>query len=425
MVYNVSSNLMGYENKQDVLAASKRAWNPDKTEFWEKIGVPMVIGERSGYILEDLDGSRFIDVHLNGGTYNLGHRHPELVQVLSEALMSTDIGNHHFASPARAALAERLLDTVEGGSKVAFTTSGSEAIDLAIKSARYATGREVIVSVENAYHGHTGLALNTGADRFARLFHSAYPHAFRKVPFNDIEAMRTVLESGDVAAVLMETIPATYGFPMPDAGYLPAVRALAEQAGALYIADEVQTGLMRTGTLWAIEQYGVTPDILVTSKGLGGGVFPIAATVLDERSAGWLSEDGFAHMSTFGGSELGCIVALKVLELTTDARTIENVRARTAQFAMGLEEIRVAHPEWFVEIRQSGLVMGLRFAAPEGAKDVMVALHQRGVWAIFSTLDPRVLQFKPGLLVSEAEVEQILDALAAAVAATAPAGHAS
>src|SRR5918998_349836 len=128
-------------------------------------------------------------------------------------------------------------------------------------------GRRRIVSVVKAYHGHTGLAVAAGDERFAKLFLSDRPDEFAQVPFNDLDAMAAALLPGDVAAVLMETIPATYGFPMPEPGYLAGVKSLCEAAGTLYIADEVQTGLMRTGDLWAITKHGVRPDLLVTGKG--------------------------------------------------------------------------------------------------------------------------------------------------------------
>ncbi len=128
--------------------------------------------------------------------------------------------------------------------------------------------------------------------------------------------MEEALRGRDVAAVIMETIPATYGFPLPAPGYLAGVKRLCERYGALYIADEVQTGLMRTGELWAITKHGVSPDILVSGKGISGGMYPISVVLATEAAAGWLTEDGFAHMSTFGGAELGCVAALKTLEIT-------------------------------------------------------------------------------------------------------------
>ena len=213
----------------------------------------------------------------------------------------------------------------------------------------------------------------------------------------------------------METIAATYGFPLPAPGYLQEVKMLCERYGTLYIADEVQTGLMRCGAMWAIETYDVQPDILVTAKGLSGGVYPIAAVVVAERCAGWLSEDGFGHMSTFGGAELGCIAALKTLEITQRPNVRENVQSLTARFETELGAMRARHADFFTGVRQRGIVMGLEFEHPEGAKFVMKALYENGVWAIFSTLDPRILQFKPGLLCDRALCDEILQRLDASI----------
>jgi acetylornithine/succinyldiaminopimelate/putrescine aminotransferase len=309
-----------------------------------------------------------------------------------------------------------LIDTMPGMSKVVFGSSGGEAIDVAIKSARFATKRRVIVSIQKAFHGHTGLAVATGDERFAKLFLADRPDEFRHVPFNDIDAMRSALAEGDVAAVIMESIPATYGFPLPLPGYLSQVKRLCEQNDALYIADEVQTGLGRTNALWCISKSGVTPDILVTGKGLGGGIYPISAAVLGERAAGWLQEDGFAHMGTFGGSELGCAVALTVLQITHRPETTAHVQALSRQWAEGLAGAWRQHPTVIRGIRQDGLVIGLEFFGSEGAKPIMSALYKLGVWAIFSTLDPSVLQLKPGILLSREDTAFALDAIQQAAA---------
>ncbi|MFF0014859.1 aspartate aminotransferase family protein [Streptomyces sp. NPDC005374] len=407
-------SMYGYASKAEVLADARRYWNPDKTGFWQAEGVPLVIGERSGYRLTDVDGHEVIDVHLNGGTYNLGHRNPELVRTLTDAVQHVDIGNHHFPTPGRTALARRLVEATPGADKAVFGSSGGEAVDVALKSARYATGRRRIVSVVKAYHGHTGLAVATGDTRFSQLFRSDNPAEFTQVPFNDLDAMTTALAAQDVAAVIMETVPATYGFPVPEPGYLAGVKRACEETGALYIADEVQTGLGRTGELWGVYAEGVVPDILVTGKGLGGGLYPVSAALLGPAASGWLEQDGFAHMATFGGAELGCAVAAKVLEITQRSETRDNVRERIAQVAAGLAELRAELPHTLTGIRQKGLVIGLEFGA-RGAKPVMAELYRQGVWAIFSTLDPAVLQFKPGLLLTEPETAEILARLRTAV----------
>jgi acetylornithine/succinyldiaminopimelate/putrescine aminotransferase len=213
----------------------------------------------------------------------------------------------------------------------------------------------------------------------------------------------------------METIPATYGFPLPPTGYLEAVKELTERYDTLYIADEVQTGLMRTGEMWGITKHGIEPDIMVSGKGLSGGMYPIAAAMLGDRAAQWLDQDGFAHMSTFGGAELGCVAAIKALEITSRPEVRDSVHAITDVFANGLARIQADNPDWFVGIRQNGVVIGLEFDHPEGAKFVMRELYENGVWAIFSTLDPRVLQFKPGLLLSRELCDEVLDRLDVAV----------
>jgi acetylornithine/succinyldiaminopimelate/putrescine aminotransferase len=338
------------------------------------------------------------------------------MQALSEGMQHFDVGNHHFPSVARTALAQRLVESAPASiTKVAFGSGGGEAIDIALKSARHATKRRKIVSIVKAYHGHTGLAVATGDDRFAKMFLADRPDEFVHVPFGDVDAMAQALSGNDVAAVIMETIPATYGFPLPPPGYLEAVKDLADRHGALYIADEVQTGLMRTGELWAITKYGVEPDIIVTGKGLSGGMYPITAAMLSERAAQWLNEDGFGHISTFGGAELGCVAAIKTLEITSRPEVRSMVHYIADIFATGLRRIQSDYPDWFVGIRQNGVVIGLEFDHPEGAKFVMRELYDNGVWAIFSTLDPRVLQFKPGLLLSRDLCEDVLDRLEVAV----------
>jgi acetylornithine/succinyldiaminopimelate/putrescine aminotransferase len=405
-----------FESKTEVLERAKTFWNPDKTQFWIDAGVDLVIDRREDYFLWDMSGRRLIDMHLNGGTYSIGHRNPEVIQALSEGMQHFDVGNHHFPSVARTALAQRLVETAPASiTKVAFGSGGGEAIDIALKSARHATQRRKIVSIVKAYHGHTGLAVATGDDRFAKMFLADRPDEFVHVPFGDVGAMAQALSGNDVAAVIMETIPATYGFPLPPPGYLAAVKDVADKHGALYIADEVQTGLMRTGELWAITKYGVEPDIIVTGKGLSGGMYPITAAMLNERAAQWLNQDGFGHISTFGGAELGCVAAIKTLEITTRPEVRSMVHYIADIFAAGLRRIQSDYPDWFVGIRQNGVVIGLEFNHPEGAKFVMRELYENGVWAIFSTLDPRVLQLKPGLLLSRDLCEDVLDRLEVAV----------
>ena len=405
------------ETKQEFLERTKKYWNPGKTTDWQNFGVDLVIDRREGYYLYDMDGKRLIDVHLNGGTYNLGHRNPEVVAAVKEGMKYFDIGNHHFPSLMRTHVAQMLEEcTPEGLKYTIYASGGGEAIDIALKCARHATQRRKLICIDHCYHGHTGLAVQVGDDRFSKLFLSDAPaHEIVKVPFNDLDAMLREIRVGDAACVIIETIPATYGFPMPNEGYLAAIRNECEKYDTLFIVDEVQTGLMRCGELWGIDTYGVVPDILVTGKGLSGGIYPIGAVVVNERAGAWLKEDGWGHMSTFGGAELGCIAAAKVLEISQRSEVRSMVHYTSRYMRNGLELLRKNYPEFFIGIRQRGVVMGLEFNHPEGAVHVMKALFNNGIWAIFSSLDPKVLQFKPGVLVNKQLCDDILNRLETAL----------
>jgi acetylornithine/succinyldiaminopimelate/putrescine aminotransferase/Ser/Thr protein kinase RdoA (MazF antagonist) len=394
--------------KTRVLEANFNYLVPGRVDRFRSGGIDFVPHRREGYRYWDIDGREVLDLHLNGGTFNLGHCNPDLVNILSESARDWDIGNHHFPSQPKAELAEALIAAMPGTMQyVVFTPSGSEANDVAIKSARWATGRSRVVALDAGYHGRTGLSGAAGDDETARFFHSDDPRHFLKVPFNDLEAMEKALRNRDVALVMMEPIPATYGFPLPENGYLPGVKALCEQYGTLFLADEVQTGLGRTGHPWAIQAFDVEPDMLVTGKGLSGGLYPMAAVVMTAPCGAWLRSNGWGHVSTFGGADLGCLVAKKALAMSICPATLDNVNRMSGYLREGLENIRPRFP-FFVGIRQQGLVMGLQFDSSTTSWLMMRALYESGIWAIVAAFDETVIQFKPGLLVDTAYCDEVL-----------------
>jgi acetylornithine/succinyldiaminopimelate/putrescine aminotransferase len=191
------------------------------------------------------------------------------------------------------------------------------------------------------------------------------------------------------------------------------VRQFCDQTGALYIADEVQTGLGRSGQMWAVDHFGVVPDILVTGKGLSGGIYPIAATLLSERAGAWIESDGWSHVSTFGGAELGCRVAATVLDLTEQAMPGLPIQQWTEAFA----RLQQKHPDWVVEVRQTGLIIGVKFAHEVGGMLMTKLLFDNGVWAMFAGFDRSVLQVKPGLLMGQADIDAVMAAFDRACAA--------
>jgi acetylornithine/succinyldiaminopimelate/putrescine aminotransferase len=403
------------DEKARILRSAHRHVIPGRVTVFSQLGIDLVMGPREGYRFWDVDGQEYLDFHLNGGVYTLGHRCPELLGVLRKSMETLDIGNHHFPSRARSALAELLTRVTPGNLQyTVFTSGGSEAIDVAIKSARYATRRRRIVALEDAYHGRTGLSGAAGDAATAALFHSDNPVEFIRVPFEDLGALETALSREDVAAVLMETIPATSGFVTPTASYLPGVKSLCERYGTLYIADEVQTGLGRTGHLWGVDAWNVKPDILVTAKGLSGGLYPIGATVLSARAGAWLVEHGWGHPSSYGGAEVGCAVAHRVLEICSDPENLAHARRISDYLAAGFQDIQQRHP-YLRKVHRQCLVMGLEFDSPSGGVDMMKALYDRGLWAIVAGFNSAMLQVKPGFLIDTQYCDEALEHFEAAI----------
>lgn len=396
--------------------------SPGKVRSYELLGVTVVPSRREGVRIWDADGKSYINCRSSGGVFNLGHAPPEIREVLKKAIDDgLDIGDHMLLSGLRAALARRLAELTPGDIHyTVFGVGGGEAVDLAIKLARAHTGRPGIISAIGGYHGHTGLALATGDESFKKHFGPLAP-GFSQVPFGDVEALDGAI-SNETAAVIMETIPATFGFPMPPDDYYPKMRELCDERGAVMILDEVQAGLGRTGRLWAIEEWGVVPDIMVLAKGLAGSYYPMSATCFRKHLGAFFEANPFIHVSTMGGSELGCAVSLALLDRVSDPDFLAHVREMGERFAEGFESLREKYPKLLVGVRQRGLMMGL--VHPEESHGFLMTglMARHGVIALFSNNDKRVLQVMPPLVIRPEEVDEVLASLDASYAELAGTG---
>lgn len=389
-----------YRTREDLAAAFAAHVNRGKARALAALGVEIVVGERSGARFRDAYSGRWYwNCHCNGGVFNLGHRNPRVVAAVRDGLERLDVGNHHLLSGWRARLAEQLAATTAGRLPYAvFTPSGTESVDLGLRLARAATGRPGIVATTGAYHGLSGFALAASDPRWFEPFGFA-PQGFRHVPYDDLDAIGAAI-GPDTAAVILEAIPATLGFPAAAEGYLPAVARLAREAGALLILDEVQTGLGRTGTAWYHQQQEVEPDMLITGKGLGGGVYPVSALLISEALERFFDEAPFAYVSTFGGAEVGCLAAIAVLDQLAEPGFLDHVRAMGERFERALAGMPF-------ELRRFGLTMGLKFADEQGGVLAAKRLIDSGVFAVFAEHDHSVTQFKPPLIVTADEVDEI------------------
>jgi acetylornithine/succinyldiaminopimelate/putrescine aminotransferase len=398
----------GMHTKDELVDLFAQHVSSGKVRFFQSAGIDFVLGRREGSYLWDVtDERRLIDCHCNGGVFNLGHRNPEIIEVLQQSLRELDIGNHHLVSEQRATLAKRLAELAPGDlAYTVFGVGGGEAVDLAIKVARGYTGRPKVISAKGGYHGHTGLALAAGDERYRAPF-GPMPSGFVQVPFNNVEALEETLDE-DTAAVLLETIPATYGMPIPDDDFFPRVRDLCDRKGILMIVDEVQAGLGRTGRLWGIEHFDVVPDIMVIGKGLSGGIYPITATCFRGMYEAIFHEDPFIHISTFGGAEVGCPVALKVLELTSRPDFLSHVEEIASVFSKGFEWLKERHPDTLVGLRQLGLMMGIEMVNEQCGPLFSRTAYESGLLAVYANNDPRIVQLLPPLITGRDLADEIL-----------------
>jgi len=396
--------------KQRVIDQFRRHVNSAKADFWEDVDMPLVLGRREGPFVWDVDGKkRIFNLHTNGGTFNLGHRNPDIIAALTDALLETDIGNGHLISHNRARLGARLAELMPGDlDYTVFGVGGGEAVDLAFKVARAYTGRSSILSARGGYHGHTGLAMAAGDEKY-RVPFGPQPPGFAQVPFGDAAALEQAL-GPETAAVILETVPATLGMPLPPDGYLAGVRELCDRCGALLIMDEVQTGLGRTGKLWGFEHFDILPDMVILGKGLSGGIYPITATVLRTPLEAVFHADPHIHVSTFGGAEPGCAVALKVLDISAAPAFLEHVNQLTDRFQAGIAGLTAKH-DILENLRQLGLFMGLKMKTTDCGPLLSLAAYKHDLLVVYANNDKSVAQLLPPLVIDLEQVDWVIDRL--------------
>jgi acetylornithine/succinyldiaminopimelate/putrescine aminotransferase len=398
-----------YESSGETMELFAEHVSRGKVEMYRSLGLDLVMGRRQGARFWDAYSDRsWINCHCNGGVFNLGHNNPQVVEALREVLGRLDVGNHHLVSGFRAELARRLAITTGNRlTGVVFSPGAGEAVDIAIKAARGVTGRQRVVSARGGYHGHTGLAVAAGDPEYRDAFGPNLP-GFVQVPFDDLEALATVVDQ-DTAAVLLEPIPATLGMPIPSEGYLADVQSICREWGATLILDEVQTGLGRSGRVWFAHREGLQPDALITGKGLGGGIYPMSAALLVPALQDVFHGHPFIHVSTFGGAELGCVAAMAVLDIIEEPGFLERVRDVSDQLAEAFEPLPF-------ELRRCGLMMGLKFPDESAAMMATAALFEAGVFVVWANNDRSVVQFLPPLVLSDAETAELIDRVRGAFA---------
>jgi putrescine aminotransferase len=391
--------------------------NPPLARVMKLSGSPVEV-RAEGCTITDHNGKTYLDFAGGYGVFTLGHRHPRVVAAVREQLDRIALSGRTMFNPLMGRLAKRLAELTPGDLSISFfANSGTEAVEGALKLARAATKRPAIVGTDAAYHGKTLGALSaSGRDAFRDPFTPLLADV-RRVPFGDASALRAAVDE-TVAAVIIEPIQGEGGVNVPPDGWLRDVREICDAAGAVMIADEVQTGLGRCGTLFACDREGVVPDVMTLAKGLSGGVIPVGAYVA--RPVVWnaaYAKQPLLHTSTFGGNELACAAALAALDVLRDEDLVTNARERGAQLLAGARATMERFPAVIADARGVGLLVGVELRSEGYGGTIIPELLKRGVTAAWTLNQQRVIRLEPPLVVSAEEVDVALRAFDAAVTA--------
>ena len=392
--------------------------NPPLARVMKISGSPVEV-RASGTTIWDQHGKAYLDFAGGYGVFTLGHSHPRVTAAVRAQMERMSLSGKTMFNLVLGRAAKRLAELAPGDLQLSFwCNSGTEALEGAIKLARAATGRAKIVATLDAYHGKTLGALSiSGRDAFQEPFRPLLAEVAH-VPFGDASALDAALR--DAAAFVVEPVQGEGGVNVPPEGYLRAVRAACDRAGALFIADEVQTGLGRCGYLFACERDGIVPDVMTLAKGLSGGVIPVGAFIA--RPGAWnraYAKAPLVHTSTFGGSEIACAAALAAMEVLIDDDLVANARARGEQLLDGCRAIALEYPQVIREARGLGLLVGVELTNEGYGGWIIPEMLKAGVTAAWTLNQQRVIRLEPPLIVSEGEVDLALAAFSAGVSAAA------
>jgi 4-aminobutyrate aminotransferase len=403
-----------------LIARDARAMSPSFTRAY-----PFVMDRGEGCWVTDVDGNRFLDFTAGIAVVSTGHSHPKVVAAVEEqARRFLHMSGTDFYYRSEIELAERLEAKILPGTpaKVFFTNSGAEAVEGAMKLARFTTGRPSYIAFIGGFHGRTFGALSLTASKasqrrgFAPLlssvFHAPYPAASRSITTDDSlkrieELFATVAPPESVAAVFVEPIQGEGGYLVPPDDFLPRLRELTKKHGILLVADEVQSGMGRTGKFLAIEHTGVDPDIVCLAKGIASGL-PLGAFIARAEQMSWPPG---SHGSTFGGNPVACAAGLATLDLLEEGLMDNAARVGTV-LQDGLGEIATGHQD-VTDVRGRGLMVALELKTPELANRLVQSAFERGL--LLLTAGSRAVRISPPLVLTEEEAATGLEIIASAL----------
>ena len=379
---------------------------------YPRCGVRPVRGDNSHLISED--GTRYLDFAAGIAVNSLGHSHPGLIAAIQQQAATLMHVSNLYGSPQGEALARRLVD-LTCGDTVFFTNSGAEAVECAIKTARAYHQSEgdghrfELITFNNAFHGRTMATISASNQEKMHAGFAPLLSGFKYAPFDDLAAAEAAI-GPSTAGFLVEPIQGEGGVRVASAAFIEGLRALADKNGLVLIFDEVQTGVARTGTLFAYEQYGIEPDIMAIAKGIGGG-FPLGACLATERAARGMTFG--AHGSTYGGNPLAMAAGNAVLDVVANDQFLVSVREKGERIHQRLEQFIGNYPELFDEVRGKGLMLGLKMKSD--SRPFMQHLRDNHHLLTVAAGD-YTLRILPPLIIGDAEIAEFFDKLSAGAA---------
>jgi putrescine aminotransferase len=364
-------------------------------------------------------GREYLDFLGGFGMMNHGWSHPDVVAAVRAQLGRTPMPSQELIDPLRGVLAHLMADITPGDLKYSwFAASGTEAIEASIKIAKLFTRKTAFISTTKAFHGKTMGSLSMmGKADYREPVGLLYGGPVYHVPFGDAGAVEQQLEICNkigvgVAGVLLEPIQGEAGAIVPPDDFWPRVRLATQHYGTLLIADEVQTGLGRTGKLWGVNHWDVVPDIIAVAKSLGGGVMPVSAvTTTEEIFQPMMYPNPFMHTTTTGGGALACSAAIASINVTLRDRLWEKAAEKGAYLIPRLEALAEKYPQLFDRVTGKGLLIGMHFKSPEIGYKVAAELFKRGVLVAGTLTSSQTIRVEPPLIIEFAQIDEMLNRL--------------
>lgn len=388
-------------NKQQIMEIDKQHYMPVFARY------DIVLSHGEGPYVYDNEGNKYLDFLAGIAVNVLGHAHPKLVEAIAKQAGKIIHCSNLYYTEEQAVLAESLA-VLSGLDKVFLANSGAEANEGAIKLARK-YGKTLhddkleIITAEHCFHGRTLATLTATAQPKYQKGYEPLPAGFSYVPYNDIEALKRAVNK-NTCAVLLEPIQGEGGVHVPDEEYLRQVRELCDANGALLIFDEIQTGMGRTGQMFAYQHYGIKPDIVTMAKGLGGGV-PIGAFIASDKVANTFGPGD--HGSTFGGNPLACAAANAVLNVMESEKLVNNAYEVGQYMLSELLKLKDKYPSLITEVRGKGLMLGTKLTQP--GRDIVAKCLEKGI--IINCTAGDVLRFVPPLNINKGHVDEVVAVL--------------